>query len=128
MKFILSSIIGCFIVILTSSNVLACEVDTCLFSVDEVQELPRFEKGKIVHFISKNLDDSIVSSLKEAETRVFLTVTVEKNGSLSEAKVLRASEEVTLQIEKIFLDSQYWKPATIEGRPVRCQMTIPLIF
>lgn len=61
--------------------------------------------------------------------QVYVTFVVEKNGSVSNAKVLRdigggCGEEAL----RLVLDMPRWKPAKLNGRVVRTEMNIPVEF
>ena len=61
--------------------------------------------------------------------RVFISFVVEKNGQLTDIKVLRGlgygtDEEAVRVLKK----SPKWKPGIQNGRAVRVQYTIPIAF
>jgi Ca-activated chloride channel family protein len=61
---------------------------------------------------------------------VYVSFVVEKNGSVTGVQVLRGigygCDEEAIRLAN--LTSSYWTPAFQSGRPVRCQMTVPVKF
>lgn len=96
-----------------------------------VEVLPEFQGGM------KGWGEYLQTALKypdEARTknitgRVILSFIVEKDGSLSEIKVLRGigggADEEALRVLKT---SPNWKPGIQDGRPVRVAYTMPIFF
>jgi len=93
-----------------------------------VEVLPKFPGGVegIMNFLKKNIDNKKA----EAPGRVNITFVVEKNGSLSDVHAIgrntksKAAEEA-IRVMKL---SPKWEPGTQNGKPVRVQYTIPVVF
>ena len=66
---------------------------------------------------------------KKIQGRVFVKFVVEKDGHISQPKVLRSPDkqlsEEALRIVKLM---PAWEPAMIEGKPVRSYLTLPIMF
>lgn len=61
--------------------------------------------------------------------RVILTFVVEKNGSLSELRVLRSPDEsLSNEAMRVMKASPAWKPGILNGQPVRVQFSVPIGF
>ncbi|MET1055887.1 MAG: TonB family protein [Pedobacter sp.] len=66
---------------------------------------------------------------KNVEGKVFLSYIVEKNGSISDVKVVRrlgsgTDEEAVRLLE----NSPKWIPGTVDNKPVRVQLNLPINF
>lgn len=97
-------------------------------SVDILPEFPGGEKG-FRTYLSQNLNYPSLARENKISGRVFVSYVVEKDGSLTDVKVLRglgygADEEAV----RILKNSPKWKPGMANGKPVRVQYTIPIIF
>lgn len=63
----------------------------------------------------------------EYSGRTFVQFFVEKDGSLTDIKMLRGTtKELDLQIINILKHSPKWKPAIQNGKPYRVQYTLPV--
>lgn len=103
--------------------------DEAIFFVVEVQ--PEFPGGmdSMYAFIQKNLIYPEKAKAEGIEGRVFITFTIEKDGSVSNVKILRgiggdcdeAAKEVVEKMPK-------WKPGKQRGKPVRVQFNLPIKF
>lgn len=103
--------------------------DEAIFFVVEVQ--PEFPGGmdSMYAYIQKNLVYPEKAKAEGIEGRVFITFTIEKDGSVSNVKILRgigggcdeAAKEVVEKMPK-------WKPGTQRGKPVRVQFNLPIKF
>lgn len=103
--------------------------DDAIFFVVEVQ--PEFPGGldSMYAYIQKNLVYPEKAKAEGIEGRVFITFTIEKDGSVSNVKILRgigggcdeAAKEVVEKMPK-------WKPGTQRGKPVRVQFNLPIKF
>lgn len=103
--------------------------DDAIFFVVEVQ--PEFPGGmdSMYAFIQKNLIYPEKAKAEGIEGRVFITFTIEKDGSVSNVKILRgigggcdeAAKEVVEKMPK-------WEPGTQRGKPVRVQFNLPIKF
>lgn len=103
--------------------------DEAIFFVVEVQ--PEFPGGmdSMYAFIQKNLIYPEKAKAEGIEGRVFITFTIEKDGSVSNVKILRgigggcdeAAKEVIEKMPK-------WQPGTQREKPVRVQFNLPIKF
>lgn len=103
--------------------------DDAIFFVVEVQ--PEFPGGmdSMYAYIQKNLVYPEKAKAEGIEGRVFITFTIEKDGSVSNVKILRGigggCEEAAVEMIK---NMPKWKPAKQRGKPVRCQFNLPIKF
>jgi protein TonB len=68
------------------------------------------------------------AALKQIAARVSVVVTVDETGSVTEISISKSSDE---RFNQPALDAvKQWKfrPATVEGNPVPCKVTIPINF
>jgi protein TonB len=104
-------------------------VDDEVFVV--VEEQAEFPGGldSMYAYIVKNLKYPELAKEKGIEGRVFISFIIEKDGSISNVKILRGigggCEEAAVEMIK---NMPKWKPAKQRGKPVRCQFNLPIKF
>lgn len=104
-------------------------VDDEVFVV--VEEQAEFPGGldSMYAYIVKNLKYPEAAKEKGIEGRVFVSFIIEKDGSISNVKLLRGigggCDEAAVKMVK---NMPKWKPAKQRGKPVRCQFTLPIKF
>lgn len=97
----------------------------------EVQHEPGYPGGinKFFKFLQQNIKYPAEARNKKVEGKVYITFVVEKDGSLSNIKVVRdpgaGCGAEALRVMKL---SPKWDPAIQNGRKVRVQYTIPIGF
>jgi TonB family protein len=93
--------------------------------------LPKFPGGEKAfgQFISSNLKYPNEARMYGISGQVILSFVVQKDGSLTEIKVIK-SPHYTLEEEalRVLRRSPKWEPGIQNGVPVRVQYTIPLSF
>lgn len=100
-----------------------------IYNPAAVDELPKYPGGieKLYILLDKNFikpksenkDDFIGQA-------VFAHFVIEKDGSISDIKILRDFGYGSgKELERVLKLSSKWKPATIEGKPVRCLYNLP---
>ncbi|RCH54496.1 hypothetical protein DJ568_11775 [Mucilaginibacter hurinus] len=97
----------------------------------EVESPPVFPGGinAFMQFLSKNIHYPKEDRDNKIEGRVFLTFIVEKDGLLSNVKVLRGiSKTLDAEALRVIRSSPKWKPGYQNGRAVRVQFTVPIAF
>jgi protein TonB len=84
---------------------------------------------KFYEYLSKSIHYPAVARENNLQGKVFLTFVVEKDGSLTDIKVLRGigsgCDEEAVRVIKA---SKKWKPGIQNGREVRQQYTVPISF
>ncbi|OFY12569.1 MAG: hypothetical protein A2X11_04400 [Bacteroidetes bacterium GWE2_42_24] len=96
-----------------------------------VEEMPEFPGGKeaMASYLAGNIIYPPKARKDGIQGVVFVTFVVEKDGSVTEAKVLRGigsgCDEVALEAVK---KMPRWTPGTQRGKVVRVQMNIPVKF
>jgi protein TonB len=80
-------------------------------------------------YIVKNLKYPELAKEKGIEGRVFVQFVIEKDGSISNVKILRGigggCDEAAVEMIK---NMPKWKPGTQRGKPVRVQFNLPIKF
>ena len=96
-----------------------------------VEEMPVFPGGEqaMMDFVSKNVVYPKEAQEKGFSGRVFVGFIVEKDGSVSEVKVLRGigggcDEEAV----RVINGMPKWKPGKMKGEPVRVSYMMPINF
>ena len=98
---------------------------------DIVESMPSFEGGiaEFYKFVGNNLKYPAQARRMGIEGKVFVHFIIDKDGSLSDIKVVRGigagcDEEVV----RIVQMSPKWNPGKQRGRPVRVRMMLPITF
>ena len=96
-----------------------------------VDEMPQFPGGEaaMMKFVANNVKYPQEAKDKEIDGRVFVSFVVEKDGSVSNVKVMRGigggcDEEAVRVISAM----PKWKPGIKDGKPVRVSYMMPLNF
>ena len=100
-----------------------------IYTAAGVEVKPDFPGGtqKLFSFISKNVE--ITDEMKENEIkgRVFASFVVEKDGSITDIKIIREIGFGTgREVERALKKMPKWAPAEQNGKKVRCSYQIPV--
>lgn len=117
------------------TNMAFCQEEKKVSVDDEVfvivEEQAEFPGGldSMYAYIVKNLKYPEAAKEKGIEGRVFVSFIIEKDGSISNVKILRGigggcDEAAKEMVEKM----PKWKPGTQKGKPIRCQFNLPINF
>jgi protein TonB len=93
--------------------------------------MPEFEGGlsKFYDYVGKSIKYPKQASRMSIEGKVFVQFVIDKDGGLSDLKVLKGigggCDEEALRVLK---ESPKWKPGKQRGRPVRVKMSLPISF
>jgi TonB family protein len=92
-----------------------------------VEEMPQFPGGDeaLMEYMKKNIryPDECVQG------RVIVSFTIEKDGSISGAKVIKSvSQEADKEALRLVNNMPKWIPGKQLGEPVRTKYTIPVVF
>jgi protein TonB len=95
-----------------------------------VEQLPEFPGGytKFLKFVNTNL--KYPTGTKEIVSRVIITFVVNRDGSLSDLEIAGRRQNPLFEREalRVMKKSPKWKPGKIEGKVVRTQYTVPILF
>ena len=104
------------------------EVDSIYNTVDVMPEFPGGAEA-MMNYIAKNVKYPEEAKEKNISGRVFVQFVIEKDGSVSNVKVLRSigggCDEESVRVVKAM---PKWKPGTVKGQPVRVFYNLPLNF
>ncbi|MDE7072847.1 MAG: energy transducer TonB, partial [Bacteroidales bacterium] len=83
----------------------------------------------VYKYLRDNIRYPVIAMESGIQGRVYLTFVVEKNGSITDVKVMRGigggcDEEAVRVVQKM----PKWNPGKQRGRPVRVLYSIPVIF
>ena len=96
-----------------------------------VDEMPQYPGGEaaMMDYVAQNVVYPKEAQEKGISGRVFVGFIVEKDGSVSEVKVLRGigggCDEEAVRVIKAM---PKWKPGKMKGKPVRVSYMMPIIF
>ena len=96
-----------------------------------VEVLPEFIGGDKAFgsFIGKNIRYPEAARKENISGRVFVSFVVQKNGTLTDIKVLRGlGYGLDEEAVRVISMSPNWKPGTQNGSPVQVKYTIPIMF
>lgn len=100
-----------------------------LYRVTEV--MPEYPGGpnEMMRYIQENIKYPQSAIDNKIEGRVFVTFVVEKDGSISNAAVMRGiDKECDAEALRVVSSMPKWNPGQHKGEVVRTQFTIPIIY
>ncbi len=96
-----------------------------------VESMPQFPGGeaKLYSYLSNNIEYPVIAKESGIQGRVFVTFVVEKDGSITDVKVLRGigggcDEEAVRVVQNM----PKWNPGKQRGKSVRVQYNLPIKF
>ncbi|MDD3724648.1 MAG: energy transducer TonB, partial [Bacteroidales bacterium] len=96
--------------------------------VEENASFPGGEKA-MFKYISDNLQYPRLAIEKGIQGRVYVTFIVEKDGSITDIKVLRdIGDGCGDEVVRLVKTMPKWKPAKQRGKTVRQQFNLPVMF
>ena len=101
--------------------------DDKIYEVAEKQ--PAFPSGisGLSKFLNENVSPSVLE--KGLHGRVFASFVVEKDGSLSDFKVIKPVDpDLDKETLRLLKSMPRWSPGTINGEPVRVRYTVPVTY
>ncbi|PWK71425.1 outer membrane transport energization protein TonB [Mucilaginibacter oryzae] len=96
-----------------------------------VENVPEFPGGleAFGKFLGRNIKYPATAREQKIQGRVIITFIVEKDGSLSNEKIVRGiTGELNNEAMRVIALSPKWKPGIQNGRPVRVQYSVPINF
>ena len=96
------------------------------------EQMPTFQGGDLNAY--RNWMQSQLQYPKEAKDkgikgRVIFSFVVEKDGSVSEFKVLNTPDKLlSAEVERVFKLTPKWEPGKQNGKEVRVKFTVPIVF
>ncbi len=96
-----------------------------------VEKLPQFPGGMdaFSRFLTTNIRYPKSARKNKIQGKVIVTMIVEKDGSLSNIKIVRSvSDDIDAEALRVVTLSPKWSPGLQNGRPVRVSYAIPISF
>ena len=97
-----------------------------------VETMPEFPGGpqEMMKYIGTNIKYPVVAQENGIQGRVICQFVVEKDGKVTDIKVVRSSGDESLDKEAVRLINSMpkWKPGKQRGKPVRVKYTVPVNF
>ena len=105
------------------------EVSNKVFEV--VEEMPSFPggAGALNAFLSSNTKYPVVAQENGVQGRVIVGFVVERDGSISDVKVLRSVDpSLDREATRVVKSMPKWTPGKQNGSTVRVKYTVPVVF
>jgi TonB family protein len=97
----------------------------------QVEKQPQFPGGLEVFskFLGTNIKYPKADREKGITGKVFVSLVVEADGTLSDIKALRGPSQAMMdEAVRVLLKSPKWQPALKDGQPVRVSYTVPIAY
>ena len=98
---------------------------------DQVEQMPEFPGGMpaMIDFLQTNLKYPEDAIKQKVSGRVMVMFVVETDGSLSNVRVARkVFPSLDAEAVRVVKTMPKWKPGKENGRPVRVNFTLPVVF
>lgn len=105
------------------------EDDTQVFFI--VEDMPEFPGGELAlrKFIANSIKYPVIAQENGIEGKVYVTFVVDKDGSVSDAKIARGVDpSIDKEALRVVSNLPRWKPGKQRGKPVRVSYTVPINF
>jgi protein TonB len=105
------------------------EEETKVFDV--VEQMPSFPGGpaELMAFLSKNIKYPVVAEENGVQGRVIVTFVVEKDGSITDVKVVKSVDpSLDKEAMRVVKSMPKWIPGKQNGAAVRVKYTVPVTF
>ncbi len=105
------------------------EDDTQVFFI--VEDMPEFPGGDLAlrKFIANSIKYPVIAQENGIEGKVYVTFVVDKDGSVSDAKIARGVDpSIDKEALRVVSNLPRWKPGKQRGKPVRVSYTVPINF
>jgi TonB family protein len=96
------------------------------------EKMPTFQGGDLNgyrNWMQSQLQYPAEAKEKGIKGRVIFSFVVEKDGSVSEFKVLNTPDKIfSAEVERVFKLTPKWEPGKQNGKAVRVKFTVPITF
>jgi len=102
-----------------------------IYEAGDVEVMPQFPGGDeaMMKFIQENTAYPESAKKKGIGGKTFVAFTIEKDGSITDVKVLRGCDkECDAEAVRVVKSMPKWKPGKVKGQPVRVNFTMPFVF
>ncbi len=94
-----------------------------------VEDVPTFPLGDVSKWIAKNVKYPQIAAENGVQGKVFMNFVIEKDGSITDVKVLRGVDaELDKEAIRVIKSMPKWKPGKQRGKPVRVSFNLPIVF
>lgn len=96
-----------------------------------VEEMPEFPGGQsaLLGYLSKSIKYPVVAQENGIQGRVSCSFTINKDGSIVDAEVIRGVDpSLDKEALRVINSMPKWKPGKQRGKPVRVKYTVPVTF
>ncbi|MDD2527356.1 MAG: M56 family metallopeptidase [Lentimicrobiaceae bacterium] len=102
--------------------------DTVFNVVDKMPEFPGGDEERMA-YLMKNISYPEEARIQKTQGTVYVSFVVEKDGSISNAKILRGiGNGCDEEVLRIINNMPSWKPGMKDDKPVRTQFNMPIKF
>lgn len=98
---------------------------------DVVEQMPSFPGGEaaLMKFLSSNVHYPVVAEENGIQGRVVLTFVIERDGSISDVKVVKSVDpSLDKEAVRVIQSMPQWRAGTQDGKPVRVKYTMTVTF
>lgn len=98
---------------------------------DVVGEMPEYPGGPsaMFEYLSKNIQYPEGAKKEGIQGRVIVTIIIEKDGSITDAKVVKSlAPSLDREAQRLVESMPNWIPGKQNGEPVRVKYTVPVTF
>lgn len=98
---------------------------------DVVEEMPQFPGGPsaLFEYLAQNINYPVVAEENGVQGRVLVTMVIERNGSVSDVKVVKSVDpSLDAEAQRVVRSMPHWIPGRQNGSPVRVKYTVPVTF
>ncbi|MBQ8657379.1 MAG: energy transducer TonB [Prevotella sp.] len=96
---------------------------------DVVEQQPTFSEGNPAAWLAKHMQYPVQAAENGIQGRVTVGFVVEKNGSISNVRVLRGVDpSLDKEAVRVVKSMPKWNPGMQNGEPVRVNYTVPVNF
>lgn len=94
-----------------------------------VEDVPTFPFGDVSKWIAKNVKYPQIAAENNIQGKVFMNFVIEKDGSITDVKVLRGVDPaLDKEVIRVIKSMPKWKPGKQRGKPVRVSFNLPITF
>lgn len=94
-----------------------------------VEDVPTFPFGDVSKWITKNVKYPQIAAENNIQGKVFMNFVIEKDGSITDVKVLRGVDPaLDKEAIRVIKSMPKWKPGKQRGKPVRVSFNLPITF
>ena len=98
-----------------------------------VEQNPEFPGGEdaLIQWLGTHVIYPEQAKVEKLEGKVYVTFVVERDGSISDVRVLSPKEKMAPlndEAVRVVRSMPKWKPGKVQGKKVRVQFNLPIVF